>query len=485
MVYPGHPSNACGTCKARRVKCDEARPYCDKCVYSKRTCLGYHSRSLPTQDRSHIAQRRQWSTRRLIPATPWSKTMLSSPYINDAVALRFAENFILIAQDPYSPGGFLQGLSTALYKPNNHDTLRVTFRVFAGSYYSLSQSYQTREKRRSLFHGYQTAIHGTRCALSSQRRSGTLIMTLYLLTLFEVRFKAHVCLMSLFVDNIKQMAINSEKVFYSWQMHLRGLLALLACPSSCTSSVDDTLSRNFSEEIDPDSRSNGASFARSVCSLLMRLYRLAPELDSIFSETHQPRKLDVRKLQVAIKAIYKDSLIALQSYKIRTAAFDSVLACSIINSLRAILILTSKFLLRSGEYLHTAKNNDTWEGSRGFELLNNTIDNAVSEIANTATQALGADIASYPPAQPLDVRPFNPSSLKTITGLLHIWPLYAAMTAPGVTNQQVLHFRQILLTIGEVGYLPKATALVSRPSIPRNLMDWFSYYLYCTDIYEP
>ena len=186
MVYPGHPSNACGTCKARRIKCDEARPHCSKCISSKRTCLGYHLDPISPHRRSHVAQRRQWVSKRLIANTPWSQTVLSSPYINDAVALRFAENFILIAQDPYSPGGFLQGLSTALYKPNNHDTLRVTFRVFAGSYYSLSQSYQTREKRRSLLHGYQTAIRGTRCALSSQRRSGILVMTLYLLTLFEV-----------------------------------------------------------------------------------------------------------------------------------------------------------------------------------------------------------------------------------------------------------------------------------------------------------
>ena len=187
MVNPGHPSNACGTCKARRIKCDEARPYCRKCISSKRTCLAYHSRSLPSQDHSHIAQRRQRPDRRLITTALWSQNTLSSPYINDGVTLRFAENFILIAQDPYSPGGFLGGLGTALYRPNKYDTLRVTLRVFAGSYYSLSQSYQTREERRSFLHGYQTAICGTRCALSSPRRSGTLVMTLYLLALFEVR----------------------------------------------------------------------------------------------------------------------------------------------------------------------------------------------------------------------------------------------------------------------------------------------------------
>ena len=260
------------------------------------------------------------------------------------------------------------------------------------------------------------------------------------------------------------MAINSEKVFYSWQMHLRGLLALLAYPSSCTSSVDDALLKNISQETNPDLRiSNGASFARSVCSLLMRFYRLAPELESIFPGTHQPRKIDVQKLRVAIKAIHKDSQIALQSYKIHTTAFDSVLACSILNSLRSILVLTSRFLLRSGEYLHGVRSNRTWEASTEFAALKNTINNMVSEIANTATQALSPEIASHPPTQSSDARPSDtpPSSIKTITGLLHIWPLHTAMTAPGIPNHQVLYFRQALLSIGEVGYLPKATALVS------------------------
>ena len=255
-----------------------------------------------------------------------------------------------------------------------------------------------------------------------------------------------------------QMTIKSERVYNTWQIHLGGLLAFLGSSTSCIAGMKDGLSSMISNEANDSHISIASSLARPVCSTLIRLYRLAPELDSIFSGTHQPRKLDVQKLRVAIKAIHKDSQIALRLFKIPTTISESILACSIINSLRSILLLTSKFLLRSGDHLHGAKSN-TWEDSREFGALKITIDHAVSEIADTATQALDADIASYPPKSP-DVGPCS-SSIKTITGLLHLWPLCTAMTAPGITHQQVLCFRQVLSNLGEVACLPRATALVS------------------------
>ncbi|KXH29733.1 hypothetical protein CSIM01_05499 [Colletotrichum simmondsii] len=41
MVNTGHPSRACKLCRARRIKCDETKPFCLKCAKSKRTCPGY------------------------------------------------------------------------------------------------------------------------------------------------------------------------------------------------------------------------------------------------------------------------------------------------------------------------------------------------------------------------------------------------------------------------------------------------------------
>ncbi|KEQ99441.1 hypothetical protein AUEXF2481DRAFT_176859 [Aureobasidium subglaciale EXF-2481] len=41
MVYGGKPSRGCGTCKKRKIKCDEGRPTCTQCEKSSRICLGY------------------------------------------------------------------------------------------------------------------------------------------------------------------------------------------------------------------------------------------------------------------------------------------------------------------------------------------------------------------------------------------------------------------------------------------------------------
>ncbi|KAK1959659.1 hypothetical protein LY78DRAFT_685754 [Colletotrichum sublineola] len=41
MVYTGKPSSGCKLCRIRKVKCDEAKPFCMRCTRSKRHCPGY------------------------------------------------------------------------------------------------------------------------------------------------------------------------------------------------------------------------------------------------------------------------------------------------------------------------------------------------------------------------------------------------------------------------------------------------------------
>ncbi|KAF4835583.1 Transcriptional regulatory protein moc3 [Colletotrichum tropicale] len=41
MVYTGKPSGGCKLCRIRKVKCDEGKPFCQRCTKSKRHCPGY------------------------------------------------------------------------------------------------------------------------------------------------------------------------------------------------------------------------------------------------------------------------------------------------------------------------------------------------------------------------------------------------------------------------------------------------------------
>lgn len=51
MVNTGKPSGACGVCRERRIKCDETKPTCLKCIRSGRTCSGY-SHGLKMRDQT-------------------------------------------------------------------------------------------------------------------------------------------------------------------------------------------------------------------------------------------------------------------------------------------------------------------------------------------------------------------------------------------------------------------------------------------------
>ncbi|KAK0119613.1 hypothetical protein ONS95_011053 [Cadophora gregata] len=44
MVNTGKPSTGCGRCRTRRIKCDEGRPECSRCLKYKKPCPGYRDR---------------------------------------------------------------------------------------------------------------------------------------------------------------------------------------------------------------------------------------------------------------------------------------------------------------------------------------------------------------------------------------------------------------------------------------------------------
>ncbi|KEF51366.1 uncharacterized protein A1O9_12515 [Exophiala aquamarina CBS 119918] len=45
MVYPGHPSRGCFACRRKKVKCDEAKPQCNRCTRVGKICPGYRADS--------------------------------------------------------------------------------------------------------------------------------------------------------------------------------------------------------------------------------------------------------------------------------------------------------------------------------------------------------------------------------------------------------------------------------------------------------
>ncbi|KAJ4395814.1 hypothetical protein N0V93_000028 [Gnomoniopsis smithogilvyi] len=92
-------NTGCITCRIRRVKCDETKPNCNKCAYSRRVCDGYLLASAPPQTRSHTSgqefktSNKPLSRRALAVAVrqlnapgPSVRLLLPSPYLGDDVA---------------------------------------------------------------------------------------------------------------------------------------------------------------------------------------------------------------------------------------------------------------------------------------------------------------------------------------------------------------------------------------------------------------
>ena len=178
----------------RRVKCDEGQPYCTRCIDAGRICIGYHSRSSSSQ---RLSQQHSPYARKHISL---HGIRISTSLIRDAATLHFAENFILVSNEFHPSMGFLDCLETVLVKSSSHFMLQNALNVFACGYYSLFRPSQTISEHRAVLSRYQTAIHATRQSLASQRPSWVLVVTVYLLALFEVCTALATALLYLAID---------------------------------------------------------------------------------------------------------------------------------------------------------------------------------------------------------------------------------------------------------------------------------------------
>ncbi|KXT10081.1 hypothetical protein AC579_1569 [Pseudocercospora musae] len=69
--------SGCRTCKERRIKCDEGRPICQKCITSGKECAGYETSSSPRSS-THIELRSKADVSLQIPTTPSFSCALTS-----------------------------------------------------------------------------------------------------------------------------------------------------------------------------------------------------------------------------------------------------------------------------------------------------------------------------------------------------------------------------------------------------------------------
>ena len=192
MVNPGHASKGCVNCKARRIKCDEALPGCQRCVTSGRTCLGYRSYG-----------RRMAKDARGKPS-PMSMSLYDPNSLRpERRSLDSAESTSVLTRSmaPFASStdnseaefhNTLEGSSTIRHQTPSQCILDTVATCFDG----LWDPFQSRETRRLMLQSYHNALHMLRVALLSDPHDHTLTTPTRFLAFYEV------CLASRLVNPI-------------------------------------------------------------------------------------------------------------------------------------------------------------------------------------------------------------------------------------------------------------------------------------------
>ena len=181
-MNPGHASKGCVNCKARRIKCDEALPGCQRCVTGGRTCLGYRSYG-----------RRMAKDARGKPS-PMSMSLYDPNSLRpERRSLDSAESTSVLTRSmaPFASStdnseaesnNRLEGSSTIRHQTPSQCILDTVATCFDG----LWDPFQSRETRRLMLQSYHNALQMLRVALFSDPHDPTLTTPTRSLAFYEV-----------------------------------------------------------------------------------------------------------------------------------------------------------------------------------------------------------------------------------------------------------------------------------------------------------
>ncbi|KAL2808393.1 hypothetical protein BJX63DRAFT_424622 [Aspergillus granulosus] len=209
MVYPGGPSRGCYTCRARKVKCDETKPICKRCVKGNRTCGGY--RVLPpsktTNKRSEHSQKRlaRPSSTHEEQKDPMTKRLagLSTPpaiildqyqhqsqsEIETSMYAAFYSQIIRLPQVQSLHGGFLTTLPSILtdLKQPSTSPLPSAFTALLLTFVSDKRVTKSQCAETEAMSCYGKALQLTRQLVEErdEQRATEVIMTIFVLGMYE------------------------------------------------------------------------------------------------------------------------------------------------------------------------------------------------------------------------------------------------------------------------------------------------------------
>jgi hypothetical protein len=451
MVNLGHASKGCVNCKARRIKCDEALPSCQRCSVGGRTCLGY----------------RGCGRRMVGDAQGESRSMSVS--LCDLNPLRSGSQSLDIVKSTSVSARLMapSALDTDKMEAGHNDGLeessairrqtpsRCILDTVATCFDGLWDPFQLRETRRLMLQSYHNALHMLRVALLSDPHDHALIAPTRSLAFYEVCCLAS-CRSYSLADQLSQMTVSSDWEDHTWRTHLDAYFAMFWQTSQAPTDksressllqalqfVHDHNKRQLSLNDPSKTDTETAVLLLDVCKL--RLSNIAQDLAGLFERGPQPRKLDIQKLRLSVKHLHADVL----SVSKLLSPSESRRPKLLLIEHAAVQILAASLLIEFGEYLHPA---EALCRTREYAGLTSSISLASMAIRKSVSDLL-----------PRGEKLHMPSIADAVSAM---WPLFVVRAARNQKKTMQDWAGQNLCQVGQEARVPKALHLVRSLAAP-------------------
>jgi hypothetical protein len=324
------------------------------------------------------------------------------------------------------------------------------------SFGSLTITSCTLVDRRKLLQRYQDATRDLALTLSSVSDIAVSEISSFLFALYEVRSNGRTVHRSLIYS---KMTVGLEPDDKTWIVHLNGFLTILRTHYStsnhaCFSSLKNALhivcqgheaQTNFAGDGRP--RETKSIFVPMDIAKL-RLRQLIIDLSRMMQSNASIRTIEVQKVRVDLKAVYRDALLMTSTTVFGRRSIDIADQ----NSCRAVVVIAANLLIQIGIYL---ERKEPFQTTKVYTKLQQSIEEATGTIYTSTVHLFPGedDIANRCNATPR----LSPT---VIDGILTMWPLYAATVAFGIGEDRRRQTLALLWRIGELAKIPKALSLV-------------------------
>ncbi|KAK5758735.1 hypothetical protein LTS12_011129 [Elasticomyces elasticus] len=183
MVNTGKPSTGCYHCRRSRVKCDEARPSCARCLRIGVTCEGYrHTNDVLFRDETRKTI--QKVTKTLPNTVPGPDASLTVPPLEQSLCLFFADHTAnrMEEGDP----GYLDYLPSMYREAKQSSALVQTVRAIALTHFYNSGNFPEVKSSARGYYGEALATINEALHDPVERLEDDIMMSIWLMQLYEV-----------------------------------------------------------------------------------------------------------------------------------------------------------------------------------------------------------------------------------------------------------------------------------------------------------